>query len=155
MNVRREAFFVLGPVLVIVSSLLGEVAAGRDCVTGVLLEAKDLTAAEQAHAKSLARAAGSDVWLLYGFRYGAGAASTVRHTAFEIYLTPDVQRGRLRRGRMLRVDEQRPNDAQQQTRWRTESTERYAQVVEAVARVDAVYERSARMEPPPMRSRQR
>ena len=113
-------------------------AAEREQVQGVSIEATDLTRAEMMEVRLLARAAGKEPWLIYGFRYGLGAKSTPRRTHLAIYLQPDVKNGRLRRGRLLQVEIPGPAEARRQASPRVQSTDKYAHVVVLGRRPDEV-----------------
>jgi hypothetical protein len=116
------AFIVLG------SLSVGQ-AAEREPLQGVSIEAKDLTAAEMSEVRRFAREAGKAPWLIYGFRYGLGAKSTPRRTQIAIYLEPDVENGRLRRGRILQAEISAPAGEARQASPRIPPTLQYAHVV--------------------------
>ena len=96
---------------------------------GVFIEAKDLTSAEMAHVRRLARLTGKEPWLIYGFRHRYRTTSGARRTSLEIYLQPDLENGRLRRGRVLHLEILAPAGAGQKASQRIESTAKYAHVV--------------------------
>jgi hypothetical protein len=103
-------------------------AADRQPLQGVFIEATDLTREEMSQVRDLARKAGKAPWLIYGFRHGLGAKATRRRTQLEIYLQPDLENGRVRRGRVLYVE----IDPGQRLRGkvaRVESIARYAHVL--------------------------
>jgi hypothetical protein len=130
---------ILGYALVVALGWLSPgQAAERRPVQGVSIEAKDLTPAEMAQVRRLARPTGRQPWLIHGFRYGLGAKSTPRRMQLGIYLQPDVENGGLRRGRMLLLEISAPAGAGQTPSLRIESTAKYAQLVVPGRRPDDV-----------------
>jgi hypothetical protein len=105
---------------------------------GVVIEAKDLTPAEMVRVRRLVRPTGKEPWLISGFRFGRGAKSTPRRTGLGIYLQPDVENGRLRRGRLLSLEISAPADAGKKASRRIRFTAKYAQVVVPGRRPDEV-----------------
>ena len=100
----------------------------REPLPGVFIEARDLTRAEMTEVRRLAGTTGRAPWLIYGFRFGPGPKSAPRRTRIEIYLQPDVENSRLRRGRVLHA-EFSPAGGGRTVSARLESTSRYAHVV--------------------------
>jgi hypothetical protein len=113
-------------------------AAERRPAEGVFIEAKDLTPAEKVQVRRLVRPTGKELWLIYGFRYGRGAKSTPRRTRLEVYLQPDVENGRLRRGRVLSLEVSAPAGAGKKASGRIRFTAKYGQVVVLGRRPDEV-----------------
>jgi hypothetical protein len=97
-------------------------AAEHGPLQGVWIEAKDLTPAEMAYVRRLARPTGKEPWLIYGFRYGLGAKST--QTRGSGLLQPEERR--LRRGRALEISASGRRTGRHP---RDESLQKYAQVV--------------------------
>jgi hypothetical protein len=106
-----------------------QVAAERQPLEGVFIDAKDLTSDEMLEVQRLSREAGRDPWLIFGFRYGRGPESTPRRTQISIYLQPDVEKAQLRRGRLLDVEMSATSSATRQASGRVQSIKKYAQVI--------------------------
>jgi hypothetical protein len=123
-RVRRRVL-AFGFLLMALGWLSQRRAAECQAVEGVSIEEKDLTPAEMAQVRRLVRPIGKEPWLIYGFRYGPGRKSRPRPTQVTVYLQPDVEHGRLRRGRVLHVEV----GGTQQASARIESTGKYAHVV--------------------------
>jgi hypothetical protein len=101
----------------------------------VFIEAKDLTPDEMEQVRRLVRPARKP-WLISGFRRDLGAKSTARRTWLGVYLQPDLENGRLRRGRVLYLEISTPTGAGKKASGRIESTAKYAQVVVPGGRPD-------------------
>jgi hypothetical protein len=102
----------------------------------VFVEAKHLTAAEMEQVRRLVRPAARKPWLISGFRRDFRAKSTPRRRWLGVYLQPDVESGRLRRGRVLYLELSAPTGAGKKASGRIESTAKYAQVVVPGGRPD-------------------
>jgi hypothetical protein len=129
MSIRRALVSILGCAVVIVGWPSSSHEAGREPVQGVSIEAKDLTPAEMAQVRRLVRPTGKEPWLIYGFRYGLGAKSIPRRTLLALYLQPDVERGRLRRGRVLHAEISAPPLEGQKASPGIQFTGKYVQIV--------------------------
>jgi hypothetical protein len=100
------------------------------------IEAKHLTAADMEQVRQLVRPSGRKPWLISGFRRDLRAKSTPRRTWLGVYLQPDVESGRLRRGRVLYLEISAPTGVGKKASGRIESTAKYAQVVVPGGRPD-------------------
>jgi len=115
--------------IALASSSPARAAAREQPLQGVWIEAKDLTPAEMAQVRGLARPTGKEPWLIHGFRHGLGPKFTSRRTRLEVYLQPEVENGSLRRGRVLHVEISAPAAGGRNASARIESTGNYAQIV--------------------------
>ena len=102
----------------------------------VFIEAKHLTPDEMEQVRRLVRQAGRKSWLISGFRRDLRAESTPRRMWLGVYLQPDVENGRLRRGRVLYLELSTPTGPGKKVTGRIESTAKYAQVVVPGGRPD-------------------
>jgi hypothetical protein len=108
--------------LVIVGWLLTVHVAAPQPLPCTFVETKDLTSSEVTYVRRLARPTGKSPWLIFGCRMKS-------RSLFTVFLGPDLQNGRLRRGRLLQVAAATPPGAGRKPSWQVESTGGYAQVV--------------------------
>ena len=94
---------------------------------GRFIGAKDLTRGESTAVQRLTKSTGKKPWLIWGFRFGTNPKPGVDRTELGVYLHPDVESGRLRRGRVLTMVFA-PAKAGTRPSWRVESISNYAQV---------------------------
>jgi hypothetical protein len=107
----------------------------------VYIEAKDLSPADMVQVRGFTRPTGKKPWWIYGFRYEP-RGSTYARTQLWIYLQPDEENGRVRRGRAMRVEIAASSSARARMPSRVESTWKYAQVAEIGRRPDELKGRS-------------
>jgi hypothetical protein len=94
---------------------------------GRFITAPDLTRAETSAVQRLTRSSGRKPWLIWGFRFGTDPKPGIDRARFDVYLHPDVENGRLRRGRLFTIDFG-PARANAPSSWQVESVSKYAQV---------------------------
>jgi hypothetical protein len=105
----------------------GAVSAVSAFPAGHFIGAKDLTRDESTAVQRLTKSTGKKPWLIWGFRFGTNPKPGLDRTELGVYLHPDVESGRLRRGRLLTIVFA-PAMAGVRSSWRVESVSNYAQV---------------------------
>ncbi len=98
-----------------VGSLSSGLATGRESLQGVFIEAQDLTPRRAGAAAAVDSSEGEGALANLRIQIQPRRKVDPRRTQLEIYLQPDVENGRLRRGRVLHVDMSGSAGAQQKT----------------------------------------
>jgi hypothetical protein len=105
----------------------GTISVASAFPAGRFIGAKDLTPGESLAVRRLTQSTGKKPWLILGFRFGTNPKPGLDRAELGVYLEPDVESGRLRRGRVLTIVFA-PAGAGARSSWRVESVSNYAQV---------------------------
>jgi hypothetical protein len=105
----------------------GTVHTARAFPAGRFIEARNLTQAEKAAVNRLSRFTGKNPWLIFGFRFGVNPRAGRDSTSLTVFMDPDAENGRLRRGRVVSMAFAPPKPGQPSS-WHVVAVTKYAHV---------------------------
>ena len=105
----------------------GTVTAVHAFPAGRFIGRANLTRAENAAVARLSRFTGRKPWLIFGYRFGDNPRAGKDRTELGVYMQPDAENGKLRRGRVLTMVFAPAKPGQPST-WHIDGVTKYAHV---------------------------